>query len=182
MPRIIETRCLQKYWGWSRYNAGSGDNSQWGDIDPNYDQVSERINEMVAEISAGGWEIKGVIPITGSHYHCTALMNGGVAVRDSYGGGHGYAAGYTVGVTVLAQRWIEISDEDLARRHRAKADAVLDQRRRDAGATVRNLPIQEEKRIIGASRWMWNGRVFENKSDAEAAREAEAKQAEKDVS
>lgn len=179
MPQIIETMSRRVHWGWVATNTGSKGHSDWGNIEADWNSIDSKMSDLAATLNDEGWEIRSVVPLTGSRYYTTALTNQ-EGMSSTWGAGYGYGAGYTEGVIVLCQRWVEISQEEADRRQairnanaKSKADAAAAKQRQAEHDKIMALPVS--RKGIFDAQWRFNGSEFASKEEAEKARIALAK-------
>jgi len=179
MPRILETISRQLRWEWQHTNSGENKNQTawWGNYEPRWEVMDAKIANLVCELEDDQWEVKSVTPLTSSRYMGVGLDNrgGGTTV---WGGGYGYATPVTVGVIVLAQRWVEVSEDELAQRSRERAQRQASQAaaaRRAEHDRIMALPIKASG--IFSKEWVFNGEKYPSEGAAVVARKTLAEKA-----
>lgn len=161
MPKILETRYWRFYCGFTQTGYGSKGDSEWGHLRPDTESLDAKLDTLIKEASENGWEIKSVTPLTAS-YHYTASQFLVSMDRSNYGGyGVGYGAPYTEGLIVIGQRWVDVSDEEIAERDRiaeskaAEAAALALSRRQQARAAELAALEAEPVKKAGLLRDKW---------------------------
>lgn len=179
MPRIIESCTRRLYCGCRDEGTGSKGDANWGHVVPDRSALDERLAELVAELTEGGWEIKAVTPLTASYYYAASQYSVSLD-RSNWGGyGVGYGAPYTEGLVVMAQRWVEITeaqqaerDREKAQRQAAEAMAALEARRAQRQGELARLAAEPvAKAGLLRDKWRFRGQDYPTEALAQGAKD-----------
>lgn len=183
MPRILETCTHRLYCGSENEGTGSKADAQWGHVVPDRAALDEQLAALATELSEGNWEIKTVTPLTASFYHYASQYMVSLD-RSNWGGyGVGYGAPYTEGLVVVAQRWVEITQEQQDERERraaeraaAEAAAALEAKRRTREAELAKLAAEPVgKAGLLRDKWRFRGQDYPTEALAHSAKEVALK-------
>ena len=180
-----ETRYVRREWGYTQLTYGASGASYSGEVAPNRSRLDEELGALARELSQEDWEIKSVMPITASPYFTEAFQNRVGLVTSEWAGGFAFAASIVVGIVVLCQRNISVSEEEWksARQSKeAEREMARLRKAREAGAfLIKNVLAQTGIERVSAGLWGTRFKVFDTEYDtfekADSAREAAAAQA-----
>ena len=180
MPRILESRTDRLYCGCQDESTGSKGDASWGHLAPDRKALDESLAALTAELNDGGWEIKVVTPLIASYYYAASQYMVSLD-RSNWGGyGVGYGAPYTEGLVVVAQRWVEITQEQQDERERraaeraaAEAAAALEARRRERETELARLAAEPvSKTGLLRDKWRFRRQDYPTEALALGAKEA----------
>lgn len=180
MPRLLETCTHRLYCGCRDEGTGSKGDAQWGHVAPDRAVLDGKLAELASELSAGSWEIRTVTPLTASYYYAASQYMVSLDRSNSGGYGVGYGAPYTEGLVVVAQRWVEISQEEQEERERraaarlaAENAAALQAQREAREAELAKLAAEPVgKAGLLRDKWRFRGQDYPTEALALGAKEA----------
>lgn len=137
---------------------------------PDLKALNEKTSELFRRLHKGQWKICGVTPLTRS-YTFSQYESG-----SSWGWGIGYGINPIIGMEVLVQREIEISDEEYAERMgclnkqeqleelKQKLPALQEAVQQDQSL---KLVVEEKKGLLGGVKFVLNDTSYKTREEAE---------------
>jgi hypothetical protein len=157
-----------------------------GLIEPDVEALHASLRDLMDELADDNWEIKSVVPLTACFFQTEILVNAETGLRgrmreqmgfntEAVGGGLAFAAPFTVGVLVLAQRPRDATDAELAASRQARADRAAEAERAASRAAeaerIRKEDIDEVSAGLFSAKFRFRGVTYKTIEEARAARE-----------
>ncbi len=176
-----ETRFLVSEWGiWQNTTELDSNSAREGNVTQSKARFFQSLASQLAQVNALGWQVIGTMPIEQGAFYGTGLMNY-TQGRGAWGAGYGYGATATAGMCLILQR--PIDDFGSAQAQERQRGYQLEMERQQKAWEIRYTTIDQYTPkgslfVKGELTYTFAGREFINLADAEAHREALAKQME----